>query len=140
MVATLLAIGLFTIHVSPYFLIEQSVIEHNSSDTIFYEYPNFNEEEYDSGYVISQLGDVIALGVTLGEKHLWTSFSLGIPTYGYSIKFLPFFDVPAKTLHVLSNIFGFFFKRYKDPAFIRLLDTLCKKLCGKNSFCAPRGA
>ncbi len=93
MIATLLAIGLFTIHVSPYFLIEQSVVEHNGSDTIFYEYPNFYEEEYDTGYVISQLGDVVALGVTFGEKYLWTSFSFGIPTYGYSIKFLPFFDV-----------------------------------------------
>ncbi len=91
MIATFLTLSLFSIHVSPYFLMEQNIFEHNRVDTIYYK--DADDYHTDSGYVVPELGDIVAAGVTLKEKHLWTTLSLGLPCFRYSIKFLPFFDI-----------------------------------------------
>ncbi|TES90614.1 MAG: hypothetical protein E3J87_09610 [Candidatus Cloacimonadota bacterium] len=92
MIIYFLTLGLFSINISPYLLIEHSIFEHTNTDTIYYK-KYVEDVSFDSGYIVSELRDVIATGLTFSEKYLWTSLSLGVPCYTYSIEFLPFIDI-----------------------------------------------
>ncbi|TES90612.1 MAG: hypothetical protein E3J87_09600 [Candidatus Cloacimonadota bacterium] len=85
MIATLLTLGLFSFHFSPYVQVEKSFLKYNCEDTVV----------YGEDYVIFQKEDIFALGATFEEKYLWTNLSFGGALYELyeDIKFLPYFDI-----------------------------------------------